>query len=95
MNLHAVDDKGIVDPSITKYVGFSLIVGFTSMLLVDQLFLILKEQQHKKVLKNRQNQVEMHNAQGVSSKNLHGHHKENLKEPLLSNNNDIENIHPI
>jgi hypothetical protein len=48
LSLHAVEDESGVDPNITKYVGLSLIIGFTMMLILDQGFLILQEKQMKK-----------------------------------------------
>ncbi len=46
MDLHEIGDDG--DPNLAKYIGASLIIGFTIMLLLDQGFLIYKE---KEVLK--------------------------------------------
>lgn len=43
MRLHAETGDSIVDPNVAKYVGLSLIIGFTVMLVLDQSFLILKE----------------------------------------------------
>ena len=37
-----------MDPRVTKYVGLSIICGFTVMLLLDQGFLILQEKQAQK-----------------------------------------------
>ena len=44
MKLHGAEGKSnIIDHNAIKYIGLSLIIGFTSMLVLDQGFLIVKE----------------------------------------------------
>ena len=46
LRLHAgAAGASIVDPRIVEYIGLSLIIGFTVMLVLDQGFLIVKERQ--------------------------------------------------
>jgi hypothetical protein len=37
------EENMVVDPNVARYVGLSLIIGFTVMLILDQSFLIMKE----------------------------------------------------
>ena len=85
INLHVVEDGGSVDPNISKYVGFSLIFGFTVMLILDQTFLILKENQVE-AKQNHLREVERQKSHASENKVVHINEKENeqLSEPLLS-----------
>ncbi len=46
---HGHGSAGLIDHSVTKYVGLSMITGFTIMLILDQGFLILQERQMRKL----------------------------------------------
>lgn len=87
MDLHAVEHE---DSNLSRYVGLSLILGFTMMLLLDQGFLIYQEHQVNKQGKAKSPSTQSpekvkehkHNKEHKHKHDGHEHYKEGA-EPLL------------
>ncbi|CDW71694.1 zinc transporter zip9-like [Stylonychia lemnae] len=86
-NLHQSTERtGAIDPQVTKYIGLSLIIGFTIMLILDQSFLMIKERQMQKGHKGK-NGHEKHEEGRVVTfvfKSDEELRKQEMIEPLLN-----------
>eukprot|EP00347_Sterkiella_histriomuscorum_P005244 403357337 len=84
ISLHAPTGSSdvIIDHNVTSYVGLSLIVGFTVMLMLDQGFLIIQERKlNKEHVKHHElehpHSVHHHDQHHEKEEKHHHHHKHN------------------
>jgi len=80
-SLHAAAGDSVVNPHMTKFVGASLIFGFTLMLLLDQGYLMLKEW----AIKNE-------TSHSHKDDHSHHHHHNNVHENEQRFDLDIKKI---